>query len=310
LSKIHLLLPKWIEMSAFDQQLINLVAAQSALLNQIITSSKTNDELPVQLPLIPSSKIRVYANSESKTVTISEIIAQAVSVIQPNSNRFIETNGFSLDDQDLTINSGWTWTINGGSYTNPSDVTINIPFAASGKSRIDFITATIGGSFIRIAGVESTGTPVAPTLPVNQLLATFVTVTDASVGSPPTVSTPMYYGIFGSESELTTVRDDVAYGAFAWILNTGVLELALYDGSDWQYFNLLGGSSTPATFLSLQIKRKGTGNTAPTLESGDWVEGGVSEGSGTSIWWSLAKYNGGDPATLSNYTVISSITDF
>ena len=100
----------------------------------------------------------------------------------------IET-GFALVGQDLTLNADWEWIINNIDYTNPSSVVINIPFAASGKSRIDLIVCNSSNTFNRVAGIESVSTPVAPALPTNTVMATFFTVTDGTISTPSVPST-------------------------------------------------------------------------------------------------------------------------
>lgn len=103
------------------------------------------------------------------------------------------SNDFQLSGQTLTIFSGWTWNIDGVSYTNPADVDIFIPYSSSGTTRIDLIVANTSNTFVRVPGVESEDNPAAPDLPDNTLEATFVNVMDGSIDEPPTTITSDLY---------------------------------------------------------------------------------------------------------------------
>lgn len=119
-------------------------------------------------------------------------------------NLITESTGFQLSGQTLTVFSGWTWNINEMVYSNPSNVNINIPFAASGLTRIDLIVATTGNTFIRVPGIESVDNPVAPDLPDSTLEATFLTVTDGMIEEPPVPVTSNLY-IEKAEKKITRI---------------------------------------------------------------------------------------------------------
>lgn len=99
-------------------------------------------------------------------------------------NEIISSAGFSLVGQNLTLNAEWHWRIDLNLFTNPADVVINIPFASSGKQRIDRIVATVNNTFIRIYGTESISNPVAPEIPNDTVEVTFFTVTDGVISEP------------------------------------------------------------------------------------------------------------------------------
>lgn len=151
----------------------------------------------------------------------------------PYFNKFEDVAGYTLAGNNLTMLSGWNWLINGLPYENVSDVLINIPFAATGKSRIDLIYANTSNTFVRIAGVESTSTPVAPTLPANTLQATFLTVTDDSISEPLNPNTPLYLGQFSSELQFLSQIPRPVYGHFAFIINDNENILCQYNGTDF-----------------------------------------------------------------------------
>jgi len=98
----------------------------------------------------------------------------------------IETaNGFSLVDQDLTINADWVWFINNSEYTNPDAVAfLDIAFSASGNSRLVYIVPNATNGFTMIDGDETTGTPATPALPNGGMYVTYFVVTDTTIETP------------------------------------------------------------------------------------------------------------------------------
>jgi hypothetical protein len=101
-----------------------------------------------------------------------------------NVDKLVSETGFSLVDQNLTMNAGWQWLINGIPYTNPVAVVISIPFAATGKERIDLIVLNTSNTFTRIPGTESVSNPVAQPVPNDTVQATLVVVTDGVIEQP------------------------------------------------------------------------------------------------------------------------------
>lgn len=97
---------------------------------------------------------------------------------------WIDFKGFSLEDQLLLLFSSSKWKLNSIPHTNTSAVEFTIPFSASGKRRIERIAATNQNTFIRVPGVESSGTLIAPQLPPNTIEATFYIVSDNEISEP------------------------------------------------------------------------------------------------------------------------------
>jgi hypothetical protein len=124
-------------------------------------------------------------------------------------NRIITQTGFSLLDQDLTINAGWVWKISGIEYTNENAVVLNFPYAAASNERLDLVVLTASNSFDRIAGPESETNPVAPSVPNNTLLLTIVSITDGSINEP---SEPILGTQFKEKSENRTYNDPFLSG--------------------------------------------------------------------------------------------------
>lgn len=101
-----------------------------------------------------------------------------------NKNQIVTYGTFALVGQVLTIHAGWVWLINGQQFTNPVDVDITYPFAASGKQRLDRVVFNTSNTFSRIAGPESETNPFAPALLPDTIEFGVNLVTDNSVGDP------------------------------------------------------------------------------------------------------------------------------
>lgn len=102
-------------------------------------------------------------------------------------NRFTNNTGVSLVDNELTINAGWAWEIQGAPFSLSSDFIITFPYAATGYHRIDLIVATTNNEFLRIAGEEVlTSLPRFEPAPLpNTLRFTSFEVNDSSVADAP-----------------------------------------------------------------------------------------------------------------------------
>jgi hypothetical protein len=129
----------------------------------------------------------IYRSIKGSKLTSDEVdgnFQYLESLVGGDGNKIVFENGFSLVDQNITFAEDWVWNILNIQHTNSAEVVINIPFAASGKQRIDLIVANQSNTFERIVGVESISNPVAPSVPLNKISVTFITVTDGVVGEP------------------------------------------------------------------------------------------------------------------------------
>lgn len=109
---------------------------------------------------------------ENKVLNVNTVITPGLSV---------------LVGQNLTIKAGWVWKINGQQFSNPADVVINFPYAATGKRRFDRIVFNTSNTFTKVVGTESVSNPVAMPVPVDTIDFGVSLVTDSSVGQniPP-----------------------------------------------------------------------------------------------------------------------------
>lgn len=101
-----------------------------------------------------------------------------------NKNQIITPGTFLLSGQNLTIYAGWVWSINGQEFTNPLDVVINFPYAATLKQRLDRVVFNTSNTFTKVPGIESESNPVATPAPVDTIDFGITLVTDGSVGDP------------------------------------------------------------------------------------------------------------------------------
>lgn len=97
-----------------------------------------------------------------------------------NRNKVVFNAGLTQDGNEILINAGWQWLINGVLYTNPVAVLIDVPVAAAGLSRIDNIVATTSNTFSRSEGAESE-TPVAPIFVPGTIVVAFALVNDTAL---------------------------------------------------------------------------------------------------------------------------------
>ncbi|MCG2611508.1 hypothetical protein LZZ90_08305 [Flavobacterium sp. SM15] len=104
-------------------------------------------------------------------------------------NQLLSIGNISLTGNTLTVEPA-QWNINGTNYQTTLNSIINVPFAASGKSRIDLIIANEYNQIVRYSGVEYEDIGTAPVLPLNAIYITQITASDNHVGEP----TPIYVG--------------------------------------------------------------------------------------------------------------------
>lgn len=166
---------------SFETFITDRMAALTERLNAIETNAKRTEELPAQDPIDAESEIRVSRGGVSKRIKIQKIVDAAVSL---NYDRMLSIGEITLDGNDLTIPALATWSIGNIINSNPSDVTINIPFAATGTSREDLIYANASNQILRLAGPEDANIVVGPNLPLNTVQVTRILVTDSSIVTP------------------------------------------------------------------------------------------------------------------------------
>ena len=229
---------------SLTQQLLDQVKELTQRLNDIENAAKTNDELPLLSPINVLSKIRASLDGSSGIITIQNIIDAAVTESQNLYNQFVTIGGFTLSENELTVNAGWSWILQGVNYANNFEQLFEIPFTAPGNTRIDVLIAISANNFSLLRGEESEGIPAAPAIPENTLQATFLIVTEDSISEPtePAAVVNHYLGFYPSEEDLTeTLRRAPLKNDWGWVVAEELFEVGIYSGSAWAFFNLNGG---------------------------------------------------------------------
>jgi hypothetical protein len=136
-------------------------------------------------------KLNLGAAPNDKTGTKARVAGQMINANFDyleakidNVDKLVSETGFSLVGQEIWMNAGWQWLINGISYSNPVLVKIPIPFAATGNERIDLIVLNTSNTFTRIPGTESVSNPAVEPVPNDTVQATLVVVTDGVIEEP------------------------------------------------------------------------------------------------------------------------------
>ena len=280
--------------------------------NEKICVYNAYDRRDERIPLIPFTEIEldgvVYGSAAALQTALLPVIYTRdtlgdLIISSPFYNKFIIVNGYSLADQELTILANWQWMLNGVIYTNPGSVIINIPYSAAGKKRIDIIVANSNNTFIRLSGdeVPTAATAVAPDVPANVLTATFLTVTEDSISEPNDPYTGNYLGQYRSREVFEDATGTFALnGDFGFVRSNYSLELVLYFGNSYNYYDLL---IKPLEPLEVRVFKKAVGNNGGfTKEPGDWVSGEPEAG----VYWVWAIV-GADPQDYTTYEVKSSL---
>jgi hypothetical protein len=107
--------------------------------------------------------------------------ALGLVVTLPEFNRIVTNTGFTSDASSITFNADSSWLIKAVKYTNPISVTKTILPTTAGYKRIDVFVATTQNTFNTISGVETLGSPVKPSIPINTIELTFTIVGDAGI---------------------------------------------------------------------------------------------------------------------------------
>lgn len=168
-------------MSDIINELQNKVAALTQTVNQLLSGSKSIPELPAQVTLDASSLIPVSRGGISEKISVQQIVNAAVNNDQ---DQLLSVGAITLDDNDLTIAS-ISGKINNVVQSIPTPTVVNVPYCATGLSRIDLIVYNDSNNIERIPGEETAGgIIIAPPLPLETLLVTQISVSDSAIGDP------------------------------------------------------------------------------------------------------------------------------
>lgn len=98
----------------------------------------------------------------------------------------INMNGFYPVGQDYIFPAFRVWKINGTVYSNATQISINIPYAAAGKHRIDAIAAMDDDTIIRVPGPEVliSNSAAEASIPPGSVRVTAIPVNESGFGIP------------------------------------------------------------------------------------------------------------------------------
>lgn len=165
---------------SFESQITQQVANLTNRLNTITTQAKKIFQLPPQTSLNPASEIHVTIGGISQKINVQQIVDAILSFRQ---NQLVSIGTITVLGNDLTIPANAQWIINNINYFNPSDIIINVPYAADGYTRSDILVADTNNDIIRIVGSETEGISPTPNVPLNTVLVTTISVTDSTIGN-------------------------------------------------------------------------------------------------------------------------------
>lgn len=193
---------------SFQTFVTQRLAAITASINAISANAKKIDELPSQSTLSPTSFVHVSKNGVSEKVSIQQIIN---SMINEGSDHISEIGSITLVGNNLTIEK-ITGKINNVIYSINTPTAINIPFCGTGLKRTDLIVFNTSNQLVRVAGTETGGSiVVTPTQPLNTLLVTQISVTDAVINDiqSPILGTTFQKKSFDKAQTFTSTGTDV-----------------------------------------------------------------------------------------------------
>lgn len=106
-----------------------------------------------------------------------------LTVTLPSFNKIVTQTGFTSFANSIVFNASWVWLIKNVTYTNVSSVSKAITSTTAGNKRIDVFVLNTLNTFQTINGVETTGNPVKPAIPLDTIEVTFCIVGSAGIES-------------------------------------------------------------------------------------------------------------------------------
>jgi hypothetical protein len=279
-------------MTELERQLLDKVNQLTAKMNLWEQNAKSTEEFPSMSTLVPTASIRVSDAGISKKVTIQQLIDASTYTAQ---NQIISVGEITVVSNDVTV-PACVGLINGVTYQTTTDTVINVPFAASGKNRIDILVLNTSSQIVKVSGFETTGIAVRPNIPINSVLVTQINVTDSEITYVPNL---LFYDEL-SQAEFDALGDATFQaGTYVIVNNAGTRTTYWYSTVLGGWFtNSGGGGSTPNLQAVLGVGDRQTVATDYPITETEWTLGSPDR----ALFLSLTN------ATLSNdLTVIVGI---
>ena len=163
------------------EQIKQLLIAVLTKLNLWEDNAKSIDELPEATEVIPLAKIHISDNGTSKALELQKLINASLSSAV---NQITSIGEIIVDGNDITVPIA-TWKIANIGYSTSAPTIINVPFSASGTTRIDVFVANTSNQIVKISGNDTTGIAIRPNLPLNTVVVTEINVSQDSLTAVP-----------------------------------------------------------------------------------------------------------------------------
>lgn len=182
--------PSTIDLSQFGNASANPFVRQTALDNKVdkipgrgLSEANYTDAEKSKLATIETSaqvnKIeRIYFNGEELPITSKTVY------IDNEDDKIIQIGNILVDENEVTLTTGFQWRIASQIYSNVSDYVTIIPYTSPGLERKDIIVANQNNTFQRIQGLEVASNPLLPVVPPNTILVSTISVFEDSIGTP------------------------------------------------------------------------------------------------------------------------------
>ena len=162
-------------------QIKQLLIAVLEKMNLWEQSAKSIDELPTATVVVPTAKIHVSESGTSKALELQKLIDASLSTYV---NQITSIGEITVDGNDVTVPIA-TWKIANIGYSTLAPTIINVPFSASGTTRIDVFVANTSNQIVKISGSDTTGIAIRPNLPLNTVIVTEINVSEDALAPAP-----------------------------------------------------------------------------------------------------------------------------
>jgi len=264
------------------EQIKQLLIAVLQKMNLWEQNAKSIDELPDAPNVIPLAKIHISDNGTSKALELQKLIDASLSSAV---NQITSIGEITVAGNDVTVPIA-TWKIANIGYSTSAPTIINVPFSATGTTRIDVLVANASNQIVKISGNDTTGIAIRPNLPLNTVIVTEINVSESAL-------TPVPFPLTSDEiAAIQNANNPSATNPFATmddIVVGGVSQLV--DLTDVEIVSLADGQVLvwDATASKWKNQDAPSGGTTPTLQQV------TDEGSNTTNLVSV--YNNDDSST-------------
>lgn len=214
------------------EQIKQLLIAVLQKMNFWEQNAKSIDELPDAPNVIPLAKIHISDNGTSKALELQKLIDASLSSAV---NQITSIGEITVAGNDVTVPIA-TWKIANIGYSTSAPTIINVPFSATGTTRIDVFVANTSNQIVKISGNDTTGIAIRPNLPLNTVIVTEINVSESALTPVPfpltsdEISAIQNANTPSATNPFATMDDIVAGGVSQLVDLTDVEIVSLADG--------------------------------------------------------------------------------